>query len=989
MSPGKIGRDQPVILLIADNPITRTSVRSALAGSGYSLLEAPSGEAALDLVGREMPDVMVVDSSLVDMDAPELLLRVRGLPGGEEIPVLVLLGLLSREEANRSLRAGFSDYVLKPIQPPHLLKVLGDQIGRSGSGAASDSVSGAGRRILVADDDPVQLKLSRLRLADAGFEVHTASDGVEALREARKIVPEAILSDVLMPGLDGFRLCLVVRSDPVLARIPVVLASSVFIEEGDRKLAEEVGANSLVTRTGDHRAIVEALLASLETTAAPTAAPPSEIQDGHYADRVMGQLERQVRLSAQLMEDLALREIEVAILSATAGTLSADGSPDEVLERLLQSALDAVGMSHGALYRLPASGRPKLECQSGFGEGSRSDLEEFFGRFEILHAVGEGGAPTLLTGRAGETEGAAGLLEAAGLKSILLLPIGTRFGGSGVLWLGSVDRILDGDWIRFGQSLAIQLNQSLTLSDAFSRATRAESMYREIFLNSTEGLLRISANGELIAANPALARILGHANTGDLVVSAPSLEQIFGNETQSRRFMERMQAELVVVGFELEAMLRGDRAAWLLANGRAVRDGAGAVRFFECSVQDVTQRREAERLTALVEARKAELALKDQLLSHVSHELRSPLAAIHQFVTLLLDGLAGDIEPKQREYLDIALRNANQLAGMIRDLLEVTRAQAGKFSIVPRRTRIDPVLRHCVASILPAAEAKRVAASCTFEGDLPEVVIDPSRTHQTLTNLLENALKFTPPGGRIQVRAVTSAGDPEFVLVSVEDTGCGIDPGEQNRVFENLYQVPGSVEEGRKGLGIGLYLCKEWIERQGGKIWVDSRPGSGSRFTFTIPIFRTGTLIGPICTPGNLAKGAFAILAVTVSPLSQRQTNAEDEPALAAAWDALAGCILPHSDVALPRSGPCAEGETFYVVCSADPQGIEALSRRIESFVSPSEDLRAAGLGLQVRATALEFDPSEHSLSAKTIAAKVSEILDAKTSCVPLHEPTT
>ncbi len=239
---------------------------------------------------------------------------------------------------------------------------------------------------------------------------------------------------------------------------------------------------------------------------------------------------------------------------------------------------------------------------------------------------------------------------------------------------------------------------------------------------------------------------------------------------------------------------------------------------------------------AIERARQRELELKDRLLSHVSHELRSPLTAIYQFTTILLDGLAGDLSPEQREYLGIVLRNVNQLRSMVGDLLDCTRAANGKLTVTPQPTEVAPIVAETLNTLRPSATQKGLDPLADLPlTDLPVVAADPVRLRQVLTNLVDNAIKFTPAPGTITLRPRELKGEPAMFCLTVTDTGCGIQPEDTTRIFERLSQTTEAIDEQRQGLGLGLYLCSELIQRHGGRIWVESQVGQGSTLCLTLP----------------------------------------------------------------------------------------------------------------------------------------------------------
>lgn len=245
-----------------------------------------------------------------------------------------------------------------------------------------------------------------------------------------------------------------------------------------------------------------------------------------------------------------------------------------------------------------------------------------------------------------------------------------------------------------------------------------------------------------------------------------------------------------------------------------------------------------------------ELQLKDEFMSHVSHELRSPLTAVHQFSTILMDELSGPLTPDQRDALRVILRNVQQLESMIDDLLETTRMQTGKLSIELQSVLPSEVVADALDTLKGPAQLKDIGLVSEVDDDLPTAYADPVRTRQILNNLIGNAVKFTAEGGSVIVRAGFD-NDPSFLRFEVKDTGCGLSPENAERVFERLYQVKEVARSGRKGLGLGLFICKELVARQGGRIWVTSEVGKGSSFFFTLPVFGRNT---PLTTSEHMIR---------------------------------------------------------------------------------------------------------------------------------------
>ncbi len=224
--------------------------------------------------------------------------------------------------------------------------------------------------------------------------------------------------------------------------------------------------------------------------------------------------------------------------------------------------------------------------------------------------------------------------------------------------------------------------------------------------------------------------------------------------------------------------------------------------------------------------------MKSEFLANVSHELRTPLNAIIGFTELLLDP-KHEVSARERgEYLEDILSSGRHLLDLINDLLDLSKIEAGKMSLHLEEFVAEDVVDEALTMIQNVARMKGVAVSSSCEPGLPAIFADAAKTKQILYNLLSNAVKFTPERGRVSVGV---EGSSKEVTFTVTDTGIGIAPEDQDRIFADFLQLDASYARRYQGTGLGLALVKRFVEMQGGRIWVRSRPGEGSRFSFTIP----------------------------------------------------------------------------------------------------------------------------------------------------------
>jgi hypothetical protein len=235
-----------------------------------------------------------------------------------------------------------------------------------------------------------------------------------------------------------------------------------------------------------------------------------------------------------------------------------------------------------------------------------------------------------------------------------------------------------------------------------------------------------------------------------------------------------------------------------------------------------------------------------------------------------------------------------------------------------------------------------------MECRLPSVNADPTRIRQILIILVDNAIKFTPTGGAVKVQTRVFEKDPGFLLVEVSDTGCGISPEMTERIFEHLYQITDPGQAGRKGLGLGLYISKELVTRQGGKIWVSSEPQKGSRFFFTVPIFSLASWIRPMLAHERKPGDAIALLAVEMSSRDGWLSPDLRKEMSHLTRRLLQQCLRLDTDVLLPNMDSVSVRELFFIVMYTQEHGAEVISNRIREQFRSCEQLQPADLTLTV-----------------------------------------
>jgi two-component system sensor histidine kinase GlrK len=225
--------------------------------------------------------------------------------------------------------------------------------------------------------------------------------------------------------------------------------------------------------------------------------------------------------------------------------------------------------------------------------------------------------------------------------------------------------------------------------------------------------------------------------------------------------------------------------------------------------------------------------MKSDFLSIMSHELRTPLTSIKEGTNLLLEGVGGIITEKQKRLLTIIAEESDRLIRLVNSLLDLSKMEAGMMIFTREPASLGPLIEQAITEISPLVEAKKIIFETEIREELPLIKMDSEKILQVLRNLIGNAVKFTPDGGRVRASARPVNGGVEF---SVADTGPGIPSEKLAMVFDKFQQVPTPGSRGTRGTGLGLAIVQHIIKSHGGKVWVESQLGQGSTFIFVLPV---------------------------------------------------------------------------------------------------------------------------------------------------------
>ena len=407
-------------------------------------------------------------------------------------------------------------------------------------------------------------------------------------------------------------------------------------------------------------------------------------------------------------------------------------------------------------------------------------------------------------------------------------------------------------------SLALLAGVFTLLRREIRRRTQAQvtlehqsGILNSILTHMGDGVVVVDTAGHFLHFNPAAQAIL---HNGPIETTPDKWAQQYGvflPDTVSPYPSEQLPMARALRGEAVdteELFVRHPdvpEGLWIDVTSRPLRDVTGALTGGVTVIRDVTARKRAEEeLRKARDAAETATRAKSQFLANMSHELRTPLNAIIGFSELFYDQIAGPLNPKQLQFADSILTSGRHLLQLINDILDLAKIEAGHLELEYSTVDVPTLLSNIQGIIQSLALKKNITVNTSLHEDLPALTIDEAKLKQILYNLLSNAVKFTPEGGTVTISGsveLESATDPastECLHLRVSDTGIGIRPEDQERIFGEFEQVDSSYGRMQQGTGLGLSLTRRLVEMHGGRIWIESSgiEGQGSTFHVALPL---------------------------------------------------------------------------------------------------------------------------------------------------------
>ena len=531
----------------------------------------------------------------------------------------------------------------------------------------------------------------------------------------------------------------------------------------------------------------------------------------------------------QAEESIRWRNTELAALNAIAVTMGQSLNLDEILNDTLDKVLEVLGVEVGSILLINKETKNlKVAVHRGMSEKFVKKIADIkvgeslpvkvvqSGKPTVMgdiSKVAQLGKPIIIRDISSQSKSIRMALTEEGLRSFVVIPLKSKAKIFGVLVLGThSQRQFTARVVDLLTSIESGIGIAIENAELYESIRKDRNQLQTILCSMAEGIVVRDAENRITLVNPAMQRLLNL-----------KIEDILGKDADDCLPIKKEDIDQLAkkeASGEVPAPLIrkvGDKI--LSINVTLIKTEDGQRLGTVCATRDITELAKVDQM-------------KTEFVSMVSHELRTPLTSIKGYVDLVVDGEAGEINETQRGFLSIVQSNTDRLIALINDLLDISRIESGKIQLKPTVMPLDQVIREVATSLRKQIDDKKINLELVLPQGPLKVKGDQARITQILTNLLSNAYKFTPAGGKINVSAKRTDGQ---VQVNVTDSGIGISAQDQQRLFTKFFRVDSSVTQEAGGTGLGLAITKSIVEMHGGKMWVKSKLGKGSTFSFTLP----------------------------------------------------------------------------------------------------------------------------------------------------------
>ncbi len=686
-------------------------------------------------------------------------------------------------------------------------------------------------KVLIVDDKKENLYLLERMLKKIGHEVVMAENGKQALEKFHSDNFKMIISDILMPVMDGYQLCQAVRSNKEFNDILFIFYTATYVEKEDEELALKLGANKFIRKPMEPEKFIKIIKNLLQNMEISQVKPKKDIIKEEkelfklYSERLVNKLEQ--KMLALEKEIIKRKKVEEKLRSSKA-----------FIETIINKVPDVIFSTDIKRFRNYVS----QNCVDLFGY----TVEEFNNTPQLWNKI------ILSEDKAIYEEAYKNLFKGESFSVEYRI---TRKDG-GIRWIrvfGTPTLDSEGNLERI-DGIAADITEHMKMDQ---KLRESEEKYREILENIKDLYFEVDLKGNFIFFNDMIGEILGYSKSE---LSGMNYRNIMNKESAKiifNVFNTVFKTNNIYRSAEFEIKNKYGKRIVLDSNIYLKYDSTGKKIGFRGLARDITERKKseilrerfAEKLENKVKKRTKELnesleqqklyqeqllkasQFKSKFLASMSHELRTPLNSVIGFTDILLEGFYGEINEKQDHYLNNIRSSAFHLLDLINEVLDISKIEAGKIELNIEEFSLNKIANQIISTLKPMYEEKKLKFEVIGLDEEKFIQADPIRFKEILYNLLNNAIKFTKKGGfRLEI-----AEREDHLEFNIIDTGIGIAEEDFDLIFKEFKRVKSDYVYSVEGTGLGLSLSKRFIELHGGNISFTSKLGEGTTFTFILP----------------------------------------------------------------------------------------------------------------------------------------------------------
>jgi signal transduction histidine kinase/DNA-binding response OmpR family regulator len=768
--------DQVRILVVDDHPNTAATFARALSqlGAGVNVISASSGNDALEKVKTTGIDILFTDMIMPEMTGLELIEKMQKHPAGRPSYTYLVTAYDVPGLKVTAHRLKVNEVIVKPVRPERICQIAANAIEemKHSTHLIKNTVVGKKKfKILVADDKPDNITLLTRYLGYEGYEHVAARDGLETLDKVRAELPDLVLLDVNMPHKDGFTVLEEIRADPAVQHIPVIILTAARLDPSDVQSGLNLGADDYVTKPFDRHELMARIRTKLRV---------KEAEDA-----------------------IRRRNRELNLLPEIGKELSARTDIKDLANVLLKRTVETLGAIQGNMIILSTENELQQNYQVSLS--AESSNAEMVIPETLLKHINES-HQGLVVGDAHNDPLWRADQQNTTIQSAVIAPLHGRKDLLGLLILTHErQNYFNLDHLLLLQAIASQAAIAVENARLYTNMAQEQKRLAAVLQHAAEAILMFDAQGKLSLLNPAGEKLFTDfkANIKQTLPLGHGYDVLINMLEDARSSHGTKSGEV----------LWPDQRTFVTLITPIENGGQVVI------LHDVTRFKDLDQV-------------KNEFIATASHDLKNPITSIAGFSTLL--GQAGPLNEQQEDFvrrIQDAAQTMNELVQNMMALAQMDLEATQKHEPV----EMGNLLAEMADEFTPQAQLKEQTLSFTRLATAAHVNGDSLQLHQLFRNLIGNAIKYTPNGGTITLKAKTMDAQ---ILIDIQDNGYGIPASDLPFIFNRFYRVRDGKASEIEGNGLGLAIVKSVVEQHGGQIGVESEPGIGSCFTLALPLMQ-------------------------------------------------------------------------------------------------------------------------------------------------------